>query len=259
MNLRREFSIAETEEFQSKDSWIPLTPEKPILAKPHQAPVNLQGSQMGKAKWPEQSAISGGYRPEMPSYNTIYQNLNAISNVDGNAGCYGYGANTSQKSQVNHIAGSYTQSSHNGSTRWNNDPFMEQILQENADFLSYANSNLCRGIGMAAQRPLLPKLHSQDINLWEDYNSGDFSLGQNKYPASTLVNSVVEQSLVPKMLSQVENSLTGPNSSNLLLSNQTYSSGSNPVDRGHSISQITHCKYFEVLFANFIAKENKIE
>ncbi|XP_048326250.2 transcriptional activator DEMETER isoform X1 [Ziziphus jujuba] len=236
MNFGREFSMAENKEFRLKDSWIPVTPEKPILAKSH------QGNQTGKAEWPEHAAISSGYIPEMPNYNTIYQNLNTISNVDGNAGYYGYGASTSQKNQVNHNVGSYTQSSQNGSTSWNNDPFMEQILLENADFVSYANSNLFRGIGMAAQGPPLPKLHSQDINIREYYHSSGFSLGdQNNHPASTtLVNSVIEQPVIPKMHSQVENSWRGPNLSNLLLSNQNYSLGSNPVDRGCNVSQIPH-------------------
>lgn len=227
MSFGAGFSVTQNEEFQTKD-FIPATPEK----RSYLAPVNE--NQMGGANWLEQADVSGVYIPEMPNYNTSGQNVDTISH-------YGYDASMSQKNRVDHNAGYCRQSFQNDSTSSSKDPFLEQILWECPDSYSSANSSICRVIDMAAQRPLLQKWQPGDINISRDYNAGGFSFtNQNNYLGLNPMSSMVQGPLIPKVLSQVEDSCRDSKSSNLLLSNHNHCL--DQLDRGHSNSQILNCK-----------------
>lgn len=215
----------------SEDSWIPATPKQQIFTNFCHASAN--GNQMRRASSP------GVYRPEMPNYYTTSQNV--IPPLDGNAVFHGYDASMSQFNGVCQIAGSRTPSFQNDITSFNSDPFFKQLLPEDAYSDSFVKDYGI--IGTAAQRPLLPMLLYQDINNSRAYNSSGFSLtNHNSFSGLNPTNSMVQRPFVPEALSQVQNSWPDSKSGDLLCSNQIHCLGSNPLDRGHSNSQIPNSK-----------------
>ncbi|KAF3434146.1 hypothetical protein FNV43_RR25249 [Rhamnella rubrinervis] len=224
MSLGVGFSVTQNEEFQAND-FIPATPEKRSYLTP------LNENQMGGANWQERADV---YIPEMPNYNTIGQNVDIISH-------YECDASMNQENRADHIASYRTQFFQNASTSSNKDPFVEQMLWEDPDSYSSVNSTLGRIIDLAAQRPLLQKWQSEDINISRDYNPGGFSLTkQNYYLGLNPTSSMVKGPLIPKVLSQVENSSRDSKASNLLLSNQNHCLGSYRPDGGNSNSKIPY-------------------
>ncbi|XVF23387.1 hypothetical protein REPUB_Repub13aG0033900 [Reevesia pubescens] len=148
MNFGEEFSIPQGGEFQFLDSWIPVTPQKPI-------PVNGHGNQFRRGNWQELDGISipTGYAQAMLNNNGPAQNFNPIEQMGQSEGDYFGSINLAEKNRmINNIAGSYTQS-----PGLNNDT-LANLLATGTVF-----ANRTASISSGNTVPI-PNLHSQADN-----------------------------------------------------------------------------------------------
>ncbi|XP_065625622.1 transcriptional activator DEMETER isoform X2 [Quercus suber] len=216
MNFRGGVLIPPDKQLQFMDSWIPVTPEKPIPTRSHPIPADRLGNQLGTPNW-HLAGFSNGYAEEVQNCNGFVQNLNPIGQVVQNGGCYGYDGGLAEKTRmIDHIL----------------------LLMQNADFLATANRGLNRSVNIASERPLIPNSRSQvDCSRRQNHSGTLFLNNQNHHSGYTPLSNLANTPLIPNMHSQVENGRDSYLGS-LFLSNQNHYSGSKSVSNVDSFSQI---------------------
>ncbi|KAK7343914.1 hypothetical protein VNO77_13036 [Canavalia gladiata] len=146
--------------FQVNNTWVPITPEKPILLRSN--PVSdWPDNQMGRANY-QTFPIPGSdhMKEKLLHYYGPDQNHHLIGQTDQTGENKNFDCNlTDRNSVLNHIAGSYTQPWHydNGS---NSNP-LELLFKKNATNMTSVNRNSDASINMAAGNSLLPKFYPQ--------------------------------------------------------------------------------------------------
>lgn len=192
MNFGGGFSIPQEHEFQIRGSWIPATPDKPILTRSLPIPVERQGNQLGR-DWQELVGFPNGYLQETTNYNGAVQNLDPNRLMDLNGDFCDWDAAFTDKNQpLNHIASSYAQAFGSDSARWNNNPLAELLGIKNAASLAPDNSTMNRS-NYVANRPLIPNSHSQVNSNWRESNTASSFLTNNNCSGSGLWNNSLPQ------------------------------------------------------------------
>ena len=243
MNFRGGVLIPPDKQLQFMDSWIPVTPEKPIPTRSHPIPVDRLGNQLGTPNW-HLAGFSNGYAEEVQNCNGFVQNLNPIGQVVQNGGCYGYDGGLAEKTRmIDHIVSPYTQTFDNDTTGRKTNPITQLLLMQNADFLATANKGLnSRSVNTASDRTLIPNSRSQvDCNQRQNHTGTLFLNNQNHHSGYTPLSNLANTPLIPNMHAQVENGRDSYLGS-LLLSNQNHYSGSKSVSNVDSFSQIPQSK-----------------
>ncbi|KAG6680328.1 hypothetical protein I3842_13G036400 [Carya illinoinensis] len=224
------------------DSWMPVTPEKPIPTRSNPIPVNWDGNPMGRANWQEVIEFSNGYAEEMPNYNGLRRNSNLTGQVVQKEGYNGYDAGLAQKNRmINHIAGSHTQTLHSDNSGWKNDTFAQLLLMQNATLTTTANRDPNGSQNMAANSPLMPNSHLQshvDCSQRDSTTSdGLLFNNQNHYAGFDPSSNLANRPLILEMHSRVDSNLR-ENPASLFFSNQNHYSGSNSSDYSDNYTQI---------------------
>ncbi|KAJ7974952.1 transcriptional activator DEMETER-like [Quillaja saponaria] len=164
MNYKGGFWSPQEEEFQRNGSWFPVTPEKSILERSHPIPADRHVTQLGRANWQDLAETGISYIQEMQNPNCPVQMPNPVLQTGRNREYYNLDNSLPGRNQIiNHIAGSYNQALRydiQGLNSTNSTP-LELLQTNNAAKVATANRDLNVSINMAANRPLLPKLHSQ--------------------------------------------------------------------------------------------------
>ncbi|CAN6572800.1 unnamed protein product [Malus baccata var. baccata] len=238
------FLIPQDDDLRVTDSWVPVTPQKPIPVKPHPVPVNLYGNLRQGGNWQQQ--LTGISREDVPvgaSYNGMAQPVCSNDQLLRNGFDESPGENIQM---INHIsdsynAGSFTQLLFDEGSSWNDNLMTQQLLHDNAAYVASANRNPSKSVDIAANTPLIPKLHPQMSN--QGIDSGSFLLtNQNcnhgSYPWSN-VGIAVNTHPIPKLHPQLRNQ--GIDSDNFSLTNQNWNNGSYPsssVDVATKTNQI---------------------
>lgn len=256
MNFRGGVSIPQNKEFQIMDSWMPVTPEKPIPTRSNLIPVDCHGNQLGSGNWQELNGFSNGYAGEMPNCNGLRLISNPIGQMVQNGGFNGYdegGLAERNRMMINHIAGSYTQTFQNDSSGWKRDPLAKLLLMQNAAFISSANMNPNRSFNMATNRPLISNSHLHSQSLSQSHSQADCNqkssiLGntwfenQNHLSGSIPLSNLANGTLFPEFHSQVDNNQRDSDFASLFYANQTHFSGSNSLNESEITSQISKRK-----------------
>ncbi|XWS56333.1 hypothetical protein CRYUN_Cryun09bG0076900 [Craigia yunnanensis] len=177
MNFGEEFSISQGKEFQFTDSWIPVTPQKPISTVSNLIQVNGQGNQFGRGNWQEFVGFPAGCVQDILNSNGHAQNFNPVEEMGQSGGQYFGSINLAENRMINNIAGSYTQVLQNESTGWNNSTWANLLATRNAT--SFASAS----IGSVSTVPI-PNLHSQADN-WR-YSSSHNSMCSNQTQSTSL-------------------------------------------------------------------------
>uniref|UniRef100_A0A2N9HY41 HhH-GPD domain-containing protein n=1 Tax=Fagus sylvatica TaxID=28930 RepID=A0A2N9HY41_FAGSY len=187
MNFRGGVSFPQDKQLQFMDSWIPVTPEKPIPTRSHPIPVDRLGNQLGTPNWQQLTGFSNGYAEEIPNCNGFVQNLNPIGQVVQNGGCYDYDGGR----MINHIAGSYTQTYDNDITGWkSDDPIRKLMLMQNAGFC-----RLCKQKPQEKYGFLIPHQSYYDLN----------SLPTEADANSSVTNTLLFTPITPDQVTKLEN------------------------------------------------------
>ncbi|KAG7946255.1 hypothetical protein I3843_14G030500 [Carya illinoinensis] len=252
-------SIPQDKEFQIMGSWMPVTPEKPVPTRSNPIPVDCHGNQLGRGNWQELNGFSNGYAEEMPNCNGLRLNSNPIGQMVQNGGFNGYdegGLAERNRTMINHIAGSYTQTFHNNdSSGCKRDPLAKLLLMQNAAFIASANRNPNRSLSMAANRPLIPDSHSQSqpqslSQPQVDCNQKGSILGnmrnmwfenQNHMSGSNPLSNF--GTLFQDIHSEVDNNQGDSDFASWFYGNQNHFSGSNSLNDSDITSQISNSKH----------------
>lgn len=227
------------------DSWIPVTPEKPIPTRSPPIPVDQLGNQLGTPNW-HLAGFSNGYAEEVQNCNGFVQNLSPIGQVVQNGGCYGYDGGLTEKTRmIDHIVSPYTQTFDNDTTAWKTNPITQLLLMQNADFLATANRGLNRSVNIASDRPLIPNSRSQvDCNQRQNHSGTLFLNNQNHHSGYTPLSNLANTPLIPNMHAQIDNNGRDSYLGSLFLGNQNHYSRSKSVSNVDSFSQIPLSKCF---------------
>nr|XP_017179432.1 uncharacterized protein LOC108169807 [Malus domestica] len=218
------------------DSWVPVTP-----AKPHPVPVNLYGNLHQGGNWQQQlTGITREHVPVGASYNGMAQ---AVS-PNGQLHRCGYDGSLGENIQmINHIsdsynAGSFTQLLSDEGSSWKDNPLTQQLLHDNAAYIATANRPPSRSVGIAANTPLIPKLHPQLRNQGID-SDGFLLTNQNfnngSYPSGGM-DIAANTHLYPKLHPQLRNQ--GIDSGSFLLTNLNCNNFSYPSSKVMSTSLV---------------------
>ncbi|XP_012089976.1 transcriptional activator DEMETER isoform X2 [Jatropha curcas] len=151
INLGEGIHIPQDKEFKYVNSWVPITPEKPILTtRSNSMPMERHGSQLGRGNLQELAGFPSGYIQQVSDYSRAAQHL----------GQFGSNGNLVQRNRmINQIAGSYTQALRSESANWDASCSLTDLLAAAAP-LPGANRSLNRSMSMTAERPFIPNLHS---------------------------------------------------------------------------------------------------
>ncbi|KAB2595028.1 transcriptional activator DEMETER-like [Pyrus ussuriensis x Pyrus communis] len=245
MKFGRGFSVPQDDDLRFMDPWVPMTPNKLILAKGHPIPVDHSGNLLQGANWQQQlTGISREHVPVSANYNGMNQDVSPNGQLLRNGGQYSYDGSLAEENlMINHFggpynAGSFTQLVRGDFSCWNNNP-MTQLLHDKAAYVPSANMNLERSVDIAANTPLIPKLHPQLGN--QGHNLGSYLLTKQNCSTSYPSSNMMSRSLVMDFPSPVDNSRRDSNSFHWLFGNQNYCSSlsSNLLSNGDSSSQIS--------------------
>ncbi|XP_059665988.1 protein ROS1A-like [Cornus florida] len=140
MNFGRGFPIPPENDIQIRGSWMPVTPDKPILQRSNSIPVERQGNRVERGDWQELVGMYEGVLQEKTNYNEGVPNFKSIEQMGANGNyCNRVAAPASERGSFNHNVGSYTQNFRNDSAAWNNDPSAELLATNN--IASVASTN----------------------------------------------------------------------------------------------------------------------
>lgn len=164
MNFGEQLFGQDGKQFQINNSWVPITPEKPIQIRTDTI-SDWPANQMRRTNYQEYPLHGNDYMNKMLlHYHGPYQNPRLIGQT-GQIGEYNNfsGNSVSRNSVINQIADSYTQVQHYENNGLNNHR-LELLLKKNATDIATANRNLDTSINMAARNPLLPKFYPKSNN-----------------------------------------------------------------------------------------------
>uniref|UniRef100_A0A5B7A3U4 Putative transcriptional activator DEMETER isoform X2 n=1 Tax=Davidia involucrata TaxID=16924 RepID=A0A5B7A3U4_DAVIN len=178
MNFGRGISIPQENDMQKRNSWMPVTPEKPIQQRSN--PEN----------WQELAGIYGEFLQETTNYNGEVQNFNPVGLTGLNGGFNDWDVAPAEKGNFNHNAGSYTQAFGNDS------PLAELLAIKNAKSEASRNGTASEGIHFAT-RPADPNSYSQVESNWTESNSTCLFLGNQNQTLGS--NQWINGGRFPKM------------------------------------------------------------
>ncbi|TYI43239.1 hypothetical protein ES332_A01G154500v1 [Gossypium tomentosum] len=155
MNFGEDFSIPQGKEFEFTDSWIPVTPQKPIPTGSNPIQVNGQGNQFGNENWQELAEFPTGYVQDILNNNGVAHSFNQ----DQYFGSINLAKNNRM---INNIAGSYRLVLQNESSSWNDHTWANLLATRNAAD-GFASANRIASLGSGNTLPI-PNLHPQEEN-----------------------------------------------------------------------------------------------
>ncbi|KAA8539186.1 hypothetical protein F0562_025878 [Nyssa sinensis] len=195
MNFGRGFSIPKENNVQIRNSWLPVTPEKPILQRSNP----IQENQLGRENWQELVGIYSGFLQETTDFNGVVQNFNPNEQIGQNGGSYSWDNAPAEKGRVDHNVSSHTHNLSNDNAAWNNNPLAELLAIKNVkNAVSVASANGIPNKGIhVANRPAIQSSYSQVESNWTDSDASCLLLGNQNRAVG--LNQWIDGGSLPQM------------------------------------------------------------
>eukprot|EP00257_Ricinus_communis_P022239 XP_015581912.1 transcriptional activator DEMETER isoform X1 [Ricinus communis] len=182
IHLGEGFSVSQQEtELQYVDSWMPVTPNKPIAIRSNPVLIDRHESQLGSTNWQELVGFPSGYVQEMSNYSSLAQHCTQIDQFTRN------GSFAEKNRMINHIAGSYTRALLNENVSWSSNSLADLLVMNNTAPTAYPSRTLHRNTSIA-ERPLIPNLNTP-VNSLREFNSGELFYTNQAHCSSSNVPS----------------------------------------------------------------------
>lgn len=217
MNFGKGFPISqENGNVQNRDSWLLVTPEKPISLRSNPVPVDMQGNQLGIGNWQD---LIGMYS-DILNHDEAVQTSNPTAGVNGgNPNRNGVAAERNQ--HLNQNTDTYVQNLSNDNAGRCTNSLAELLGIKNTEIVASANGTWNKSINVS-NRPTNSSSYTQVSRNQTEPEYSSLMLAKQNYILGSnqrLANS--------NLYTQVASNWTAPESTSLMLDKQNCTLGSN--------------------------------